>query len=170
MEIEFQNLRLEELDKPAFFLATLIETSLKQNLFPVLLFTGSMGAGKTTFTSKLVKKITPTANVNSPTYTLINQYPISDRNDFFHHFDLHRLKSRQDLEELGFEEIWGKSGVSIIEWWQIANEEIRELPLKIQVDFQIVSEEERNITFKSDDIDSYPILKNIWDSLERYPV
>ncbi|MBM9499624.1 tRNA (adenosine(37)-N6)-threonylcarbamoyltransferase complex ATPase subunit type 1 TsaE [Leptospira sp. 201903071] len=169
MELEFQNLKLEQLDKPAHFLATLIETSLEQSLFPVLLFTGTMGAGKTTFTSKLVKKISPSANVNSPTYTLINQYPISGREDFFYHFDLHRLKSSQDLEDLGFEEIWGKTGVSIIEWWQIAKEDIRNLHLKIEVDFQIVSEDERKITFKSDDVDSYPILKDLWIKMEGHP-
>ncbi|AOP32433.1 tRNA threonylcarbamoyladenosine biosynthesis protein TsaE [Leptospira tipperaryensis] len=169
MELEFQNLKLEELDKPAYFLASLIETSLKQNLFPVLLFSGSMGAGKTTFASKLVKKITPTANVNSPTYTLINQYPIPNREDYFYHFDLHRLKNPQDLEDLGFEEIWGKSGVSIIEWWPVAKEDIQELPFKIEVDFQIVSEEERKITFKSTDINSYPILKDLWEKMEGHP-
>ncbi|PJZ59949.1 tRNA (adenosine(37)-N6)-threonylcarbamoyltransferase complex ATPase subunit type 1 TsaE [Leptospira adleri] len=169
MELEFQNLRLEELDKPANFLATLIQTSLEQNLFPVLLFTGSMGAGKTTFTSRLVKKISPTANVNSPTYTLINQYPIPGRDDFFYHFDLHRLKSSQDLEDLGFEDFWGKSGVSIIEWWQIAEDYIREIALKIEVELKTISENERRITFKSDDIPSYPILKNLWEKMEGLP-
>ncbi|RHX92151.1 tRNA (adenosine(37)-N6)-threonylcarbamoyltransferase complex ATPase subunit type 1 TsaE [Leptospira stimsonii] len=169
MKLEFQKLKLEELDKPAYLLASLIEISLKQNLFPVLLMTGSMGAGKTTFTSKLVRKISPTANVNSPTYTLINQYPIPDREDSFYHFDLHRLKSPQDLDDLGFEEIWGKSGVSIIEWWKIAEEDLRDLPLKIEIDLQTISENERTITFKSDDMLSYPKLYEIWKKMEGNP-
>lgn len=189
MEIEFQNLKLEELDKPAEFLASLIVSSLEQNLHPIFLFTGFMGAGKTTFTSRLVKKISPNANVNSPTYTLINEYPISsdtNRNSNvlnglsnngtnteelkFYHFDLHRLKSPEELEDLGFEEIWGKAGVSIIEWWQIAKEDLEILPLKIEAEFKTVSEEERTITFKSFNIENYPVLKKIWTESKGSPV
>ncbi|XDD52093.1 tRNA (adenosine(37)-N6)-threonylcarbamoyltransferase complex ATPase subunit type 1 TsaE [Leptospira sp. WS92.C1] len=167
MELVFKNLKLEELDKPANVLASLIVSALDDNQHPVFLFTGSMGAGKTTFTSKLVKKISPIANVNSPTYTLINEYSIPGREDKFHHFDLHRLKSSQDLEDLGFEEIWGKSGVSIIEWWQIARENLEILSLKIEVELKMISEEERNITFKSSDIESFPKLKALWKQSEQ---
>lgn len=189
MEIEFQNLKLEELDRPAEFLASLIVSSLEQNLHPIFLFTGLMGAGKTTFTSRLVKKISPNANVNSPTYTLINEYPIpfnptrasngifsssnqkSNSEELkFYHFDLHRLKSPGELEDLGFEEIWGKAGVSIIEWWQIAKEDLEILPLKIEAEFKTVSEEKRNITFKSSDIENFPALKNIWKESKGHPV
>ncbi|EMY77520.1 hydrolase, P-loop-like family protein [Leptospira weilii serovar Ranarum str. ICFT] len=193
MELEFQNLKLEELDKPAEFLAPLIVSALKWNLHPVFLFTGSMGAGKTTFTFRLVKRISPDANVNSPTYTLVNEYPIpfdinqssstqksSTINHFsdkksdselrkVYHFDLHRLKSPVELEDLGFEEIWGKVGVSVIEWWQIAEEDLEILPLKIEVKFKIVSEYERNIIIKSTDIENFPTLKNLWKKSEGNP-
>lgn len=63
MELEFKNLKLDELDKPAEFLASLI---LKEDLHPVFLFTGVMGAGKTTFASKLVKKFFRTQTLILP--------------------------------------------------------------------------------------------------------
>ncbi|OOV40035.1 tRNA (adenosine(37)-N6)-threonylcarbamoyltransferase complex ATPase subunit type 1 TsaE [Leptospira kirschneri serovar Pomona] len=193
MELEFKNLKLDELDKPAEFLASLI---LKEDLHPVFLFTGVMGAGKTTFASKLVKKILPNANVNSPTYTLINEYSISKKTDLslnfqnqnisaknfiskekfdqekiqIHHFDLHRLKSPDELEDLGFEETWGKAGVSIIEWWQVAKEDLDLLPLKIEVEFKIVSEYERTIIIKSTDIENFASLKKLWKKVKGNPI
>ncbi|WP_017854629.1 tRNA (adenosine(37)-N6)-threonylcarbamoyltransferase complex ATPase subunit type 1 TsaE [Leptospira interrogans] len=187
MELEFKNLKLDELDKPAEFLALLILSFLKEGLHPIFLFTGVMGAGKTTFASKLVKKIFPNTNVNSPTYTLINEYSISKKTDLslnfqnilaknfipkekfgqekfqIYHFDLHRLKSPDELEDLGFEEIWGKTGVSIIEWWQIAKEDLNLLPLKIEVEFKTISEYERTIIIKSTDTENFVSLKNLWE-------
>lgn len=136
-----------------------------------------------------MKRISPGANVNSPTYTLVNEYPIpfdlnqnSSAQNYFrdkksdsekrkiYHFDLHRLKSPIELEDLGFEEIWGKAGVSIIEWWQIAEEDLEILPLKIEVKFKIVSEYERNIIIKSTDVENFPELKNLWKKSEGNPV
>lgn len=85
---------------------------------PVILLEGEMGAGKTTFTHYFVKSYNPSALVNSPTYTIINEY---DCNDFsVYHFDLFRVKDPLELDELGLEEIWSKKGISIIEWWKIA--------------------------------------------------
>ncbi|OCC28271.1 Hydrolase, P-loop-like family protein [Leptospira interrogans serovar Canicola] len=66
MELEFKNLKLDELDKPAEFLALLILSFLKEGLHPIFLFTGVMGAGKTTFASKLVKKIFPNTKRQFP--------------------------------------------------------------------------------------------------------
>lgn len=188
MELEFRNLKLEELDTPAEFLASLILSSLGQNFHPIILLTGSMGVGKTTFVSRVVKKFSPNTNVNSPTYTLINKYSISSDKSRgfspqnfsldnkssleelnFYHFDLHRLKSPEELEDLGFEEIWGRVGISIIEWWQIAKEDLETLPLKIEVQFKTVSENERDIIFRSFDVETFPALEKLWKELKKKP-
>ncbi|EMO24827.1 hypothetical protein LEP1GSC170_3052 [Leptospira interrogans serovar Bataviae str. HAI135] len=66
------------------------------------------------------------------------------------------------MEDLGFEEIWGKAGVSIIEWWQVAKEDLDLLPLKIELEFKIISEYERTIIIKSTDIENFVSLKNLW--------
>lgn len=71
------------------------------------------------------------------------------------------------MEDLGFDEIWGKTGISIIEWWQVAREDLEILPLKIEAEFRFVSEEEREITFKSSDIFSIPDLGELWKESER---
>ncbi|MEM7183437.1 MAG: tRNA (adenosine(37)-N6)-threonylcarbamoyltransferase complex ATPase subunit type 1 TsaE [Spirochaetota bacterium] len=106
-----------------------------------VLLTGEMGAGKTTFTSHLVTAL-GSKEVHSPTFTLINKYRISQGSVF--HFDLYRLKEEEELEELGFEDIWGVQGLSIIEWWQIARNYLP--PGCMEVSLEILDEERRKIT------------------------
>lgn len=102
--VEFQY-TLQELHRPLFFLKRELEKS--QNPFPILLLEGEMGAGKTTFVSAFVHSFDDTLLVNSPTFTLVNEYLTKEKMAIYH-FDLFRLKHSSDLEELGFEEIWGK--------------------------------------------------------------
>lgn len=83
---------------------------------PVVLLTGGMGAGKTTFVRKFVHARNPAAIVNSPTFSILNEYEGNDKKIF--HFDLYRINSADELDDLGFEEIWGHRGISLVEWWE----------------------------------------------------
>ena len=115
----------------------------KNNLFPILLLKGELGAGKTTFTSFFVNSfpIKNEVNVNSPTFTLVNEYELRDVT--IYHFDLYRIKSKSELFELGFDEIWGKKGISIVEWWERAKEFFDDSA--IQIEFNHIDEEHREI-------------------------
>ena len=82
---------LNEIDKPVSCLREiLIERKID---YPVILLTGEMGAGKTTFTSHLVRSFDKSLNPNSPTFNLMNEYRTSEFSIF--HFDLYRLKSSE---------------------------------------------------------------------------
>ncbi|HEX6971584.1 MAG TPA: tRNA (adenosine(37)-N6)-threonylcarbamoyltransferase complex ATPase subunit type 1 TsaE [Limnochordia bacterium] len=75
---------------------------------------GPLGAGKTTFVKGLAAGLgIDPAVVISPTFTLIHEYagPIP-----LFHFDLYRLRSGQELAELGFEEYLERGGIVAIEW------------------------------------------------------
>ena len=80
----------------------------------VLLF-GELGSGKTTFTQGLALGLGLPENeyVRSPTFTLINEY--QGRLPIFH-LDLYRLDSQGEMEQLGLEEVFSGTGVSIVEW------------------------------------------------------
>lgn len=57
---------------------------------PILLLKGNLGAGKTTFTQFLLKKLGTADEVSSPTYSIVNEYH-TEKGIVFH-FDLYRLK------------------------------------------------------------------------------
>ncbi len=131
---------LNEIDKPVSCLREIL-VELKID-YPVILLTGEMGAGKTTFTSHLVRSFDKSLNPNSPTFNLMNEYRTSEFSIF--HFDLYRLKSSEEVDNLGFEEIWGKQGLSIVEWWQIATDYFDKSAIEVKL--EVVDEERRRFT------------------------
>lgn len=74
---------------------------------------GTLGAGKSVFSRAFIKKLTMVEDVPSPTFTLVQSYPFQDME--IYHFDLYRLKSPQEIFELGFEEAVYQ-GICLIEW------------------------------------------------------
>ena len=80
----------------------------------VVLLSGDLGAGKTTFVRGLAEGlgINP-ADVSSPTFTLVHEY--RGRDLTLYHADLYRLE-RAATDDLGLEEIGVKDGVLAIEW------------------------------------------------------
>ncbi|MDO8643939.1 MAG: tRNA (adenosine(37)-N6)-threonylcarbamoyltransferase complex ATPase subunit type 1 TsaE [bacterium] len=97
--------------------ASQVAKGLKPGTVVVLM--GELGAGKTTFVQGLAEGLEVPENqyVNSPTFTLINEYKGLIN---IYHFDLYRLGSgpvlEQQLLEIGFEEYLEKGGICVIEW------------------------------------------------------
>lgn len=79
----------------------------------VITLNGDLGAGKTCFASGVARGLDITQRVTSPTFTLINEY--NGRLPFYH-LDVYRLTSPEELEDLGYEEYFYGSGVTVIEW------------------------------------------------------
>lgn len=93
----------------------LIEFAGKERVF---LFTAPMGSGKTTFIKSLCRSLGVRATMSSPTYSIVNEYH-TDGSKLFH-FDLYRLKSPEELFELGFEEYLDSGNYVFIEWPELA--------------------------------------------------
>jgi N-acetylmuramate 1-kinase len=80
----------------------------------VLALEGDLGAGKTTLARGLIRALAgdPELEVPSPTFTLVQAYegriPV-------HHFDLYRLSSAAELDELGFDDAIAQ-GAALVEW------------------------------------------------------
>ena len=80
----------------------------------VLAYRGELGAGKTAFTRGLARGLGFTEPVTSPTYTIVNEY-LGGRLPLFH-FDMYRLRSSDDLWDIGWEDYLDRGGVCAVEW------------------------------------------------------
>lgn len=85
----------------------------------ILLFSADMGCGKTTFIKSLCRVLGSDDVINSPTYSIVNEYKTKD-GDSIYHFDLYRLKSSQELFEIGFEDYLQSNNYVLIEWPELA--------------------------------------------------
>jgi tRNA threonylcarbamoyladenosine biosynthesis protein TsaE len=88
-----------------------------QNLIlgDVVLLFGNLGVGKTALVQGIALglDIDPNYYVNSPTFTIINQYSAKTP---IYHIDLYRIESFAEMDNLGLEEIIYGQGITIIEW------------------------------------------------------
>jgi tRNA threonylcarbamoyladenosine biosynthesis protein TsaE len=93
--------------------------SFAANLKPgdVVALSGSLGSGKTHFVKGICEALGAKGNVSSPTFTLINEYPTAFGT--IAHVDLYRIRSLQEVAELGLEEYLTGRGVTLIEWPEI---------------------------------------------------
>jgi tRNA threonylcarbamoyladenosine biosynthesis protein TsaE len=80
----------------------------------VIAYRGDLGAGKTAFTRGLARGLGCTEIVTSPTYTIVNEY-LGGRLPLFH-FDMYRLRSSDDLWDIGWDDYLDRNGVCAVEW------------------------------------------------------
>jgi len=91
---------------------------------------GDLGAGKTAFVTGFCAALGIAAQVSSPTYTLINEYP--GRLPVYH-MDLYRLTDGESLWDIGFEDYLAGRGIALIEWPQIAWDWLPEERLDVEL-------------------------------------
>ena len=105
-----------------------IGEALARQLQPatVLAYRGDLGAGKTAFTRGLAIE----EPVTSPTYTIVNEY-LSGRLPLFH-FDMYRLRSADDLFDIGWDDYLERGGVCAVEWSENV-EEAMEDPILVTI-------------------------------------
>ncbi|HKV88928.1 MAG TPA: tRNA (adenosine(37)-N6)-threonylcarbamoyltransferase complex ATPase subunit type 1 TsaE [Candidatus Dormibacteraeota bacterium] len=78
----------------------------------IVLLTGDLGAGKTTFVRGVARGTGSTAHVASPTFQLVRIYPGRVQ---LAHIDLYRIEATSELAELGIEEL-ADQGAIVVEW------------------------------------------------------
>jgi len=101
----------------------------------IILFDAPMGAGKTTLIKEMCKQLGSTDNFSSPTYQLVNEYVFPKGK--IYHFDLYRLKSLNELIELGFEDYVSQiSNYCFIEWSDFALQFLQSNFVKVEIKMQ----------------------------------
>ena len=108
----------------------------------ILTLEGDLGAGKTTFTKGIALGLQIVRNVTSPTFTMMKQYKGGTLP--LYHIDAYRLEN--ESEDIGFEELIGGDGITVIEWAIFIEEYLPEEKLVVQI--EIINLNKRKITFK----------------------
>ena len=82
---------------------------------PVWLFLGEMGVGKTTLIKKICEKLGVASIVQSPTFSIVNEYA-PERGKPIYHFDFYRLKNENEAYDIGVEEYLFSGNYCFMEW------------------------------------------------------
>ena len=102
----------------------------------VIVLTGELGSGKTTFTKGLGLGLGIHQMIKSPTYTIVREY---EGRLPLYHMDVYRLDG--DSKSIGFEDYFNKDAVCIIEWADMITDCLPEE--RLQINFKIVDENTR---------------------------
>ena len=129
--------KLSEIEKASNFV-------LKNVNRDVILITGEVGTGKTTLIKEYCKLIGVEEIVNSPTYTLINEY--QNKSGKIVHMDLYRVEDINEINELGLFEYLEKN-IVIIEWPEII---LKMIDIKYSlINITFINEKERKLSIKN---------------------
>lgn len=98
----------------------------------IWLFEGEMGAGKTTLIKAVCKAFGVADVVNSPTFSIVNEYR-NEQDDIFYHFDFYRLNDITEAIDIGAEEYFDSGDYCFIEWPSKVEQILPEEVLRVNV-------------------------------------
>jgi tRNA threonylcarbamoyladenosine biosynthesis protein TsaE len=93
---------------------------------------GELGAGKTSLIRAALRKLGVSGTIRSPTYALLELYPLSRLN--FYHFDFYRFSDPSEFDSLGFRDYFRSGSVCAIEWPERVG--VGKLPIDLQITLQ----------------------------------
>lgn len=93
---------------------------------------GDLGVGKTVFTQGFACGLGIEGPVNSPTFTILQQY--DDGRMPLYHFDVYRIGDVSEMDGIGYEDCFYGDGVCLIEWSQLIPEILPEHVIRIRIE------------------------------------
>lgn len=112
----------------------------------IITLSGDLGAGKTVMAKGIGASLGVDEDITSPSFSLFEMY---EGKLPFYHFDLYRIENKDELENLHFDEYWYGKGISVIEWPEIAKEELDGPVVSIKI--EPLNNETRRITIEYPD-------------------
>ena len=98
----------------------------------VLTLIGDLGVGKTVFTQGFAHGLGITEPISSPTFTIVQVY--EEGRLPFYHFDVYRIGDIEEMDEIGYEDYFYGSGVTMIEWANLIEEILPQDYQEVQIE------------------------------------
>lgn len=136
--MEFNKIGIDELPRVA---AEIIAQAQHTNL---VTFYGQMGAGKTTLIKTICAELGVDEEVSSPTFSLVNEYQ-TKTGKMVYHFDFYRIKSIEEVYDMGYEDYFYSNAICLIEWPEMIAELLDGEP-QLQIHINPENEHTRQIT------------------------
>ena len=108
---------------------------------------GDLGVGKTVFTQGFAQGLGIDGPVNSPTFTIVQQY--EDGRLPLYHFDVYRIGDISEMDEIGYDDYFFGEGVCLIEWSCL----IREILPEHVIEIEIKKDPERGFDYRSVEVE-----------------
>ncbi|MEI7941931.1 MAG: tRNA (adenosine(37)-N6)-threonylcarbamoyltransferase complex ATPase subunit type 1 TsaE [Candidatus Riflemargulisbacteria bacterium] len=107
----------------------------------IVTLNGDLGAGKTTMVQLICKELGVDEYVNSPTFTIVNEYESGKWK--VNHIDFYRVKHSDELLEIGLDQYFNENDITFIEWAELFEEILPEKVIRIDIE---LADGERRIT------------------------
>ena len=98
----------------------------------IICLEGDLGVGKTVFTKGFAKGLNVEENIDSPTFTIVQEY--TEGRIPLYHFDVYRIGDISEMDEIGYEDYFFGEGVCLIEWASRIEELIPESAIHIIIE------------------------------------
>lgn len=112
----------------------------------IFAFYGKMGSGKTTLIKSICEELGVEDSINSPTFAIVNEYEDREHRTIFH-FDFYRIKSLEEVYNMGYEEYVYSDAICFMEWPELIEELLPEETTKVYIEENSEGEREVKILF-----------------------
>lgn len=112
----------------------------------IFAFYGKMGSGKTTLIKSICEELGVEDSINSPTFAIVNEYEDREQRTIFH-FDFYRIKSLEEVYNMGYEEYVYSDAICFMEWPELIEELLPEETTKVYIEENSDGEREVRILF-----------------------
>ena len=100
----------------------------------IFAFNGNMGAGKTTFIKAICEELGVEDVINSPTFSIINEYRSRTTSKLIYHFDFYRVNKISEAYDMGTEDYFYSGALCFIEWPEKIQELLPENTIFIDIE------------------------------------
>jgi tRNA threonylcarbamoyladenosine biosynthesis protein TsaE len=130
----------------------------------IVLLSGNLGAGKTTFVKGVAKGLGVSERVTSPTFTMVREHHCSNALgiETLHHSDVYRVESLDEVLDLALGELVEESAVALVEWGDLASTIFGRDVMTIY--FSVDGEEARILTVEGDLAEARTAELDVWAS------